>query len=31
MTALTEGTKIKAAYEMKEPNRNVATVIEAQK
>jgi hypothetical protein len=28
---LKQGTKIKAAYEVKEPNRNLATVIEAQK
>jgi hypothetical protein len=28
---LKEGTHIKASYEVKEPNRNVATVIEAQR
>jgi hypothetical protein len=30
MADLKQGTKIKAAYEVKEPNRNVATVIEAE-
>jgi hypothetical protein len=30
MAQLKEGAKIKAAYQPKEPNRNVATVIEAQ-
>jgi hypothetical protein len=29
MTDLQEGTKIQAVYEVKEPSRNVATVIEA--
>lgn len=30
MADLNQGSKIKAAYEVKEPNRNVATVIEAE-
>jgi hypothetical protein len=31
MAELKQGTMVKAAYDVKEPNRNVATVIEAQK
>jgi hypothetical protein len=31
MAQLKQGTNIKAAYEVKDPNRNVASVIEAQK
>ena len=30
MADLKQGSQIKAAYEVKEPNRNVATVIEAE-
>jgi len=30
MADLKQGSQIKAAYELKEPNRNVATVIEAE-
>ena len=30
MTDLKEGTQVQAVYEVKEPNRNVATVIEAE-